>query len=105
MVVLGYILPVDLRKEEKMVEYKVIDRKDIPESYKTENKRKRNNDGRLLHVVLEFNSNDTDCIEVFADGYANGNNLRRAIEQYIDAFGLDKINVTIRGNRVFLLKR
>lgn len=34
VVVLGYILPVDLRKEEKMVEYKVIDRKDIPEAIK-----------------------------------------------------------------------
>ncbi len=79
---------------------KAIKKNEIPG--KTISKRDR----QIYEILKGFSYSYDECIEVIDDenAYANGNNLRRAIQYFIalHGFGMD---VTIRGDRVFVIKK
>ena len=80
-----------------------IDKKDVPK------KTKRANIGFgdvVSKTVHNFMASDDECIELIDDTgiWANSNNFRRSFQSYLDDHNIKKVNVTIRGDRVFLLK-
>ena len=58
-------------------------------------------------TVQNFVRSSRKCVEVIDDEglWANSNNFRRSFQSYVDSRRLRScITVTIRGNRVFLIK-
>ena len=81
-----------------------IDEKDIPK--KTRRVTSCQSD-IVSRTVMQFMFGDDDCAELFDDGgiWANSNNFRRSFQSYLDDHNIKDIIVTIRGDRVFLIKR
>lgn len=62
----------------------------------------------VKETIQNFIRSSRKCIEVIDDEglWANSNNFRRSFQHYVDYHGYRKsIEVTIRGNRVFLIKK
>lgn len=57
-------------------------------------------------TIDSFKRSSARNIEIIDDEglWANSNNFRRSFQSYIDAHDITSITVTIRGNRVFLIK-
>lgn len=57
-------------------------------------------------TVESFKRSSARNIEIIDDEglWANSNNFRRSFQSYLDAHDITSICVTIRGNRVFLMK-
>jgi len=57
-------------------------------------------------TVQNFTRCSAQCIEVIDDEklWANSNNFRRSFQNYLDINCIESMTVTIRGNRVFLIK-
>ena len=61
----------------------------------------------IVETIDSFKRSSAICIEVIDDEglWANSNNFRRSFQSYLERYHHDSILVTIRGNRVFLIKR
>lgn len=57
-------------------------------------------------TVQNFTRCSARCIEIIDDEglWANSNNFRRSFQNYLDINCIESVIVTIRGNRVFLIK-
>lgn len=83
---------------------KTIKKKEIPMPYlKVNSKIKR---ALIKETVENFKRSSAKNIEVIDDEglWANSNNFRRSFQNYLDNNYIITISVTIRGNRVFLMK-
>lgn len=60
----------------------------------------------IKETVENFRRSSAKNIEVIDDEklWANSNNFRRSFQSYIDHHEIESVQVTIRGNRVFLMK-
>ena len=58
-------------------------------------------------VVNSFVASDNECVECFDDAgiFANSNNFRRSFQRCIERRRIKGIYVTIRGDRVFLVRK
>lgn len=80
---------------------------DLPQKYERREKNKKQQSTQVRRTVEEFIQSSAICIEVIDNEglWANSNNFRRSFQSYVDSRRLRSyITVTIRGNRVFLIK-
>lgn len=83
---------------------KTIRKNEIPKArIKVDTKIKR---ALIEETVENFKKSSARNIEVIDDEglWANSNNFRRSFQSYIDRHSINSVSVTIRGNRVFLMK-
>ncbi|MBR5355768.1 MAG: hypothetical protein IK121_02480 [Lachnospiraceae bacterium] len=83
--------------------FEPIDRKDIPKK----TKRVGPVLGDLVSTTVNaFIASEHECAEIVDDWgvWANSNNFRRSFQSYLDDHNIKQIMVTIRGDRVFLIK-
>jgi len=79
----------------------------VPQKYDMKEKDKRHQSIQVRKTVEDFVQSSAICIEVIDNEglWANSNNFRRSFQSYVDSRRLrSRIIVTIRGNRVFLIK-
>lgn len=60
----------------------------------------------IRNIINAFIASNHQAVEVFYDEceYANTNNFRKSFQNTLDSMNITSIHVTIRGNRVFLVK-
>lgn len=81
---------------------------DVPPMYERIKHNKKLQSSQVRKTVMSFIESGAICIEVIDNEglWANSNNFRRSFQAYVDSRRLrSRIIVTIRGNRVFLIKK
>ena len=79
----------------------------VPQKYERRKSNKKIQSEQVRCTVINFIDSQAICIEVIDNEglWANSNNFRRSFQSYVDSHRLrSRITVTIRGNRVFLIK-
>lgn len=80
----------------------------VPRMYERRENNRKMQSTQVRRTVEEFVQSSAICIEVIDNEglWANSNNFRRSFQSYVDSRRLrSRIIVTIRGNRVFLIKK
>lgn len=80
----------------------------VPPMYERIKHNKKLQSSQVCKTVMNFIESSAVCIEVIDNEglWANSNNFRRSFQAYVDSRQLRScITVTIRGNRVFLIKK
>lgn len=81
---------------------------DVPRMYERRENNRRAQSTQVRKTVMNFIESSAICIEVIDNEglWANSNNFRRSFQSYVDGHRLrSRVIVTIRGNRVFLIKK
>lgn len=80
----------------------------IPKMYERKEYSRKLQSKQVCQTVKDFIDSNMISIEVIDNEglWANSNNFRRSFQSYVDSRRLrSRIIVTIRGNRVFLIKK